>query len=227
MLHHVRPKGVAILDPGSRGGAPQLWRPQEDRGAHAGFPQDQSGNRLELRGDTLDDLTGPSADQEIGRTHKTDPLVARGELIYANQNYAFVTFPDGREDSISMRVLALVEEEEEQEEEPEENQTDPIDVLSSPLQAPITPAPSRTVEAEHHPPGIPDTPSISTTPGRTTVCPPRRNHAPSLRGPRWCGNQWYAWNCEQYQDFFKGGKCDDMLRYITRPTGGLETWHPA
>ncbi|XP_069788197.1 uncharacterized protein [Narcine bancroftii] len=40
------------------------------------------------------------------RPHKADPLVDQVELRHVNPQYAFVTFPDGREDSVATRDLA-------------------------------------------------------------------------------------------------------------------------
>ncbi|XP_069779595.1 uncharacterized protein [Narcine bancroftii] len=40
------------------------------------------------------------------RPHKVNPLVDQVELRHANPQYAFVTFPDGREDPVATRDLA-------------------------------------------------------------------------------------------------------------------------
>ena len=42
------------------------------------------------------------------RKLKSDPLVEPVELVHANPSYAFIKFPDGREDTVSLRDLAPV-----------------------------------------------------------------------------------------------------------------------
>ncbi|XP_069778851.1 uncharacterized protein [Narcine bancroftii] len=49
---------------------------------------------------------GPVLLRKHCRPHKADPLVDQVELRHANLQYAFVTFPDGREDSVATRDLA-------------------------------------------------------------------------------------------------------------------------
>ncbi|XP_069750516.1 uncharacterized protein [Narcine bancroftii] len=151
-----------------------------------------------------------------GRTHKMDPLVERGELIHMNQNYVFVMFPDGREDSVSMRDLAPAEEEpaEEEEEEAEEPQTNPIDVPSASLQAP-TPLSAAPQMMNATPLGTPNPPSIPTTPSRSTPLSAQTTHPPS-EVPKDAETN-IPWTCEQYQDYFKGVECNDTLWYIGWP----------
>ena len=40
------------------------------------------------------------------RPSKTDPLVDEVDLIQANPHYAYVRFPDGHEDTVSIKHLA-------------------------------------------------------------------------------------------------------------------------
>ena len=49
---------------------------------------------------------GPVLLRRHVRSSKYDPLVEKVNLIEANQNYAHIRFPNGREESVSMRHLA-------------------------------------------------------------------------------------------------------------------------
>jgi len=49
---------------------------------------------------------GPVLLRKHVRTHKSDPLVERVQLLHANPQYAYVAYPDGREDTVSIRDLA-------------------------------------------------------------------------------------------------------------------------
>ncbi|XP_072373331.1 uncharacterized protein [Scyliorhinus torazame] len=49
---------------------------------------------------------GPILLQKHVRAHKEDPLVERVHLLHANPQYAYVEYPDGRQDTVSLRDLA-------------------------------------------------------------------------------------------------------------------------